>query len=524
MDLKSYLLVLWRRRWILAGTTGVGLLVALSAGVVVPPEYTATTTLYISTAGTGSVDSFRYDPLYSDRLLNTYSALATSPPVLKDLAQQLGTTQAPRVTVELPANTELLMLEARATDPGLAARAADVLAVIVRDRVRAGAAGSGTTQETIKAEMSRVQADLEQARQVYTALADEFPLDSPQVLEAPRSVSIMAELYATLLSQYERARIAAALLSNSVAIVTPAAVPTTPSWPNVPLIVGLALGLGLLGGLGLAFLFEKLDPTLYNEARLTDLTALPVLARIPAAAGPVAGGQFGADSPQEEGFCRLRTVLLALEPAPPRRTLLVTSADPGEGKSTVVANLARVCARAGRHVLVVDANLRHPVQHRLFDLPNGRGLSNVLQHDVSAGEVVVPGSIPGLYILPSGPTGAQPADLPGLSDLRALLAPLTPRFDLILVDAPAVLAAADTTVIVPAVDGVLLVVGCGQATRDALQEACRDLASTQARIVGIIANRAGVPRRRPPRPEQAPQAAPRPQAAAGGQPAPSAAR
>jgi receptor protein-tyrosine kinase len=273
----------------------------------------------------------------------------------------------------------------------------------------------------------------------------------------------------------------------------PARFPESPARPRT--MVNLALGtiLGLVLGAGLAFLFDYLDTTLRTPQEIEAIVNLPTFAQIPIARGRRRGltHSLNGDPMQAEAFLRLRTRILAQEQKMPR-TLLVTSAVPAEGKSTVVAHLAAAMARSGRQVVAVDADLRRPTLHRFFDLDNRRGLADVLEGRATLDEMVESTRVPGLRVLPSGQTPPAPVvDLLDSPHMEVLLQELGEECDLILVDTPAWLSVTDAAVLAPMADAVLLVVSCAQATEKALRTVRQQLTDIKARVAGMVVNQVG---------------------------------
>jgi capsular exopolysaccharide synthesis family protein len=192
-------------------------------------------------------------------------------------------------------------------------------------------------------------------------------------------------------------------------------------------------------------------------------------------------------SPAAEAFRTLRTSLAFASPEPVR-TLLVTSAAPEEGKSTVVSNLAVVMAQAGKRVLVVDADLRKPQQHRVFEVSNHRGLTNVLVGQVDAAEVVTETLVPGVHLLTSGPIPPNPAELLDSERARSLWGQLAQEYEHVLLDSPPLLAVADSVILSSQVEGVVVVVRAGVTRIDLLRESRALLEKAGARVLGAILN------------------------------------
>jgi capsular exopolysaccharide synthesis family protein len=201
---------------------------------------------------------------------------------------------------------------------------------------------------------------------------------------------------------------------------------------------------------------------------------------------------FDATSPQREAFRRLRTNLLALEGEEPMRTLLVVSAEPHEGKTTTVVNLATAVAQSGRAVLVLDCDLRVPRVHQAFGIDNTIGVADVLSGRHTLGEGIVPSGVPGVSVLPAGAVGANPTELLGSPRMSVLLEHVARNFDLVLIDSPAFLAVADSGAIAPQVDGVLVVVRRTAVRAGAVRELRRQLTIIKAPVLGVVVTGADV--------------------------------
>jgi non-specific protein-tyrosine kinase len=199
---------------------------------------------------------------------------------------------------------------------------------------------------------------------------------------------------------------------------------------------------------------------------------------------------FDSSSPQGEAFRHLRTHISALNNGASSQALLVTSTRPGEGKSTVVVNLARAMAQAGRRVLVVDYDLRQPVMHTVFGLSNDIGLTNLLKHEAAPESAIQDSSVGGIKVLTSGPASPESVELLSSCQIAAMLRQFAGQFDLVLVDAPPYLTVADAAVLAPGADGVILVVEQAHVRKDEVRAACHLLAEVKAKVIGLVVNRA----------------------------------
>ncbi len=188
-------------------------------------------------------------------------------------------------------------------------------------------------------------------------------------------------------------------------------------------------------------------------------------------------------SPISEAYRSLRTNLSFYSLDNPLRSLVVTSPAKAEGKSTTIANLAVTMAQSGRKTILVDCDLRRPSLHALFDLRAEPGLTNVILHDDAALPLQETG-VENLWLLASGPKPPNPADLLGSKKIDQLLAKLNEMADIILFDAPPVIAVTDAAVLGAKVDGVLLVINAGHTRRDHAERAKELLEKAKVRIIG----------------------------------------
>lgn len=189
-------------------------------------------------------------------------------------------------------------------------------------------------------------------------------------------------------------------------------------------------------------------------------------------------------SPASEAYRSLRTNLSFYSLDAPLRTLVVTSPAPNEGKSTAVANLAVTMAQSGRRTILVDCDLRRPQLHELFNLSISPGLTNLVLDEVA--EIPLqPTEVENLWLLSSGPTPPNPADLLGTNKIDQIIAALLNRADFVLFDAPPVMAASDAAILGAKVDGILLIIQAGKTRRDQSARAREMLERAKVRVVGV---------------------------------------
>ena len=202
----------------------------------------------------------------------------------------------------------------------------------------------------------------------------------------------------------------------------------------------------------------------------------------------------GQHSMAAESYRTLRTNISLSQVDNPVRTLLVTSCIPREGKSTTVANLGVTFALAQQKVLIIDADLRRPILHRLFGVPNVQGLTHTLSDTIEYDQVFTPTKIPNLWVVTSGIIPPNPSELLGSKKMKLFLERVKQQFDMILLDSPPISSLADASVLGSIVDGVLFIVKVNMANRDLIQKAKDQLETVGANIIGVVLNDVDVKR------------------------------
>ncbi|MEM6392382.1 MAG: polysaccharide biosynthesis tyrosine autokinase [Planctomycetota bacterium] len=279
----------------------------------------------------------------------------------------------------------------------------------------------------------------------------------------------------------------------TISVLEPAVASATVVSPNRTRILAMGLLLGMMVGVGLAFLLDWLDDRVRSADELTDYLGLAVLGALPKVE-KAAATKMGAIVEQEprsaiaEGYRTVRTALHFGTLRTGGRTILVTSPQASDGKSTVVSNLATAFAQTGARTLIVDADCRKPMQHKLQGLRNKVGLTSVLNEDVTLEDAIQPTGVPSMDLLSCGPLPTNPAELLNTAMFEQLLIELTERYDRILIDSPPVVAVNDARVIAALADATLLLVKAGSSRRKVVDTAVLALESVGARIVGTVVN------------------------------------
>ena len=246
--------------------------------------------------------------------------------------------------------------------------------------------------------------------------------------------------------------------------------------------------------MGLAFGFEHLDNRIKTPQELKANLGIPFLGMVPrlgsakdAAVNPLLNSGVSANF--AEAFKTVRTNVLFSSAEEGMRTLVVTSAGPGEGKSLVASNLAIAMAQAGQRVLLIDADMRRPRVHEIFQVAQEPGFSNVLAGNAKTSEAINKSGTSGLWLLPAGHIPPNPAELLGSKRYSDFVASLRSHFDWVIIDTPPVMVVADASICANQATGVVFVVGADHTSRHAARAAVEQLDAASAHIIGAVLNR-----------------------------------
>jgi tyrosine-protein kinase len=304
----------------------------------------------------------------------------------------------------------------------------------------------------------------------------------------------------SLRARLEQLQILASLQTGNAELAQRAQVPSTPSSPRVVRNTVLGGALGLLLGMGLAFLFERLDRRVRDPRELEELFERPVLAAVPksrvlANGGPGAIGRLAEH--EREAFRMLRANLRYFNVDRDIRSVLVTSAAPGDGKTAVAWNLAAAGSTAGGHVLLIEADLRHPGLAKALGTGGATGLSNVLAGDAPLRDAVqqipVPEARNGrsprtVDTLFAGPLPPNPTDLLESHRMRTLIKEAERDYDLVVIDTPPTSVVSDAVPLVSEVGGVIVVGRMSKSHRESMAHLRRQLDHLDAPVLGLVAN------------------------------------
>lgn len=309
---------------------------------------------------------------------------------------------------------------------------------------------------------------------------------------AERNVAVQRDILTALRARITQTGIEVEVPRTTVRIVEEAEPPVRPSSPIVPLNIFLSVVLGLLAGTGLAFFVEYLDVSIKTVDEVEKHLGLPVLAVIPQQSRPLT--EAGQASGQGEAYRSLRTALALLAREGNQKVFAVISGGVGEGKSTTLFNLAYVCAEQGSKVLIVDSDLRRPVQHKMVGLSNRSGLVNVLTGEMKPEEVIQESGVPNLWMMTSGRLRRGSMGIMNGPRLHAALDTLKDQYEYILLDSPPILGVTDAAILAGEADGVLLVVQYRKYPKIISLRAKRMIENAGGRLLGSVLNNINIMR------------------------------
>ena len=295
---------------------------------------------------------------------------------------------------------------------------------------------------------------------------------------------------------------------NNIKVTNKAVTPTTPIGPQRGRNILIALLMSFAAGIGLAFLMDYLDDSVRTSDDVTRHIGLPTLALIPHyadtdkrrhALGSKNGNGTEAsaamislserNSPMAEAYRHLRTSLLFSSAGKPPQTILVTSSQPSEGKTTTAINMAVTLAQSDADVVIVDCDLRRPRIHNHFGLDNNQGLTNYLSGEKSTDNLIKSSpDLPRLKIITSGPIPPNPAELLSSNEMKNLIQFLRGRFKHVIIDSPPALSFTDAAILSTLVDGVVLVAMAGKSSVHLMRQFKQRLGAIGARIYGVVLN------------------------------------
>lgn len=504
MELRRYFLIFRKWAWFVILVAAISAVSSYFYSLTIPPTYRAETTMVVGKVveNTNSV-YFPYE--IPGSLAQAYGLLVGQPVILQATAEAIGQPEAWqnlffKISAKSSTNSQLLQLSVVDGDPVFAARIANELAqqLILKGPISSQQKEAEEQRAFISSQLGQLKLQIESSQKNLNSLSSQAALENdPKRLEDlnSRIASLQSKI-----AEWQKNYASLLAIQNSgsnlfVTVLAPAQPPKTPISPNIPQNVLLAAVAGLALAIGVVLLLEYLDDTIKDAddvQRVLGVSSLGAIMRIASVREP--GDQLitlrHPRSPIAEAYRVLRTNLRFSGIENPSGALLVTSAGPGEGKTTTAANLAITMAQAGRRVILVDCDLRRPGLHKLFGLSNEEGLSSLFLDSAPALEnIMYSTKLESLKVIPSGPVPPNPAEMLDSNLMKRVFSDLRAQSDMLILDSPPTLAVADASILGARCSGAVLVVDAGRTRTDACRRAVDTLSNTGTKILGVVLNK-----------------------------------
>lgn len=504
-ELKVYARIVWRWLWLILLCTVAAGIVAYIVSIYSTDIYQAQSSVLISVkrgSGTDTVDIWS-----SERTARTYAQLMTRNTTKESVAESMGVNleefnaSITNVNVTPVRDTQLIRVTVEGIEPQAVTWVANNLPQEFIAEIRATQTEKfAETKASLQQQLDELTNQIDRTRNEIVSFGDSTTAQEEVALgRLNNSLTQYENNYSRALQSFENVRLEEVRSTDDISLVEPAVAPVNPIRPRVLINTLLASIVGAMMALGAIFLMEYLDDRIKSPRELMSIARAPLLGavtRIPQAIADKSGSTNTTSlitireprNPISESYRGIRTNLQFANVDSNIKSLIVTSAVPNEGKTTTAANLAIVMAQSGMKVAVVDADLRKPSQHKIFGIPAKSGLMNALFNEgVSPLRFAAQGSIPNLSVIPCGKRPPNPSEIIGSQRMRNLVQQLQQEVDIVIFDAPPLLAVTDAQILATQVDGVLLVVKQG-TEKGAVARAAESLEQVNARLLGMVMN------------------------------------
>lgn len=503
MELREYIAVGRRWLWLFVLATAVAAVGAWVATRFSPRTYRSQTTLMVGRATDNPDPNFQ--ALYmSQQLASTYAQMATREPVLQGVVDALGLKTSwhalhGMVKADPVPGSPLFTIAVVDTDPVRAQVIGDAVAQqLIEQSPTPSQRKKMEDQVFIQSQLDQLRSNIDAGEQQLKEIESQIGLETSARAIADlqnRNTALQSKLeawsqrYADLRTAFEGSDV------NSLAVIEPAT-PGAQVGPNVRMNVLLAIALGFGLALGAVLLLEYLNDTVKtteNIEKRLGLTGLATIERVENIENRRDGLVTLNEprSPIAEAYRALRTNLQFSLLGHSGGALLITSANPGEGKSTTAANLAVVMAQGGKSVILVDSDLRRPSLHRFYGFTNSLGVTSLLLDESLGPDDALRQveNVPNLRVLTSGPLPPNPAEVLESSQMRTLLERLRGRADIVLLDSPPLLVVTDGAILSTIADATLLVLDSGDTRIEAARKAAETLEKVGVQPIGAVVNK-----------------------------------
>jgi tyrosine-protein kinase len=496
MNLNKYIFPIRKWWWLVVASTLVAVIFTSISVLRQPTIYQAHTTLMIGTTINNPNPSSNELSL-GQQLAAAYADLANREMVANAAKNALGMSILPEYSAQALPNTQIIIITVNDVDPQRAQTVANELAtqLIHVSPISAHSEEQGRQEfvhqrlDSLEAQINETETQIEklQGELANTFSVQEIQDKQEQISSLQAKLNAMENNYGLLLANTQQGA------KNTLAIIESAELPTQPMGNSKALIIVLAAVAGFVLAACEAYLLEYLDDTLKSPDDAERLFSAPIIGHIFEQADGTNEEKRLYDAndlrhPIAEAVRALRTKIEISQVGRPLKTILVTSADIGDGKTSVAANLALSIAQREKKVVLLDADLRRPNIHAFFQLPNDRGLVDLMSNGAAVSDMLQYKKDPWLSVLTSGNPPPNPTELLSSGKMDLLLSKLEGLADIVIIDGPPFIVA-DAMVMASKVDGVLVVVRPGHTRRSLALGASEQIKLAGARVIGVVLNR-----------------------------------
>lgn len=495
--IRHYISIIRRWAWLIIILMVVSGAIAYFISQRSHPVYESSLTLLINQSSDNNLSPDYNSLLASESMARTFAELLRKRPVLDAVIARLNLDISPEtlgenISVTLVRDTQLLDLTVTDTDPIRVAAIANEIVAVFQEQDRSEKDSHfAALEQSNQQQIVQVQAEMQR---LYLALnAIKTPVSDNQLEERARLQSLLSqqqENYSALLKNLQEVRLAEARNDNVIKAVDSAQPATDPIRPKPLLNAILGAMLGFLCAMGIIFLAEQIDDTLRSKGQLASIIPVPVLASIGQKRNQQLWNQLITSlengSPLLDGYRELR-LNIELLGAKSARTIALMSDLSQQDKSVIIANLGIMFARAGKQVVLVDANFSQPALHSLFGLFNNHGLTNELSSspEEEASTIVATG-IHNLFLMPSGPLTSTSIDLLSSKLMIEFVKEIGQKADIVLFDCPSALQVPDAVILARSCDATVVIVRAGATRVRAMHKLTTRLNHAGANVVGTI--------------------------------------
>ncbi len=504
MEFVQYAKRALRWWWLILLCTGVAAVGSYWASSRQPRVYQTTTTLMVGQVIHKSNPTGQ-DFYTVERLAESYAKIAVRQPILQATVDSLELNMSWqelkwRVYAAPLAGTQLLAITVKDNSPERSVTIADEIAyqLILQSPSSPENKMRRERSQFVQSQLDDLEVRIEKAQTQVKELEAELQtaFSARQIQDLQSEIASLQALINSWQANYSDLLVflEGGESPNYLTIIEPAQLPTVPISPDVRMIVLLGAAVGFMLALGGALLLEYLDDTFKSVENMSVSLGVTALGSIGRMRGKDYQGKLivtqGPFSPVVEAYRLVRTNIQFMCVDQPPKSVMVTSANHNEGKSITVANLGVTMALAGLRTIIVDADLRMPMMHRIFQLLNSDGLTDLLRSSqTEISHYLKDTGVDNLQVITSGPLPPNSSEMLGSQRMAELIQRLEKMADIVILDSPPTLAVTDSAVLCQRVNGVILVVEAGRTRRDAARRAVKRLNQVGANILGAVLNR-----------------------------------